>query len=367
MMFKILPLFFIISLCSYAQVGIGTATPHSSSALELEATDKGFLPPRLTETQRNSIVSPETGLVIYNQNVQCLQYYTGTDWFDPCCLDIVNNGISGFSFIIRIDPSSSSTVTKMDTLTGGDAGVNAADGDFIYKLASSGTGGEELVYTQGSNEFANNGHTVFQYTLEPNSISYKSNVYVSRVKLHNNNNASAIVYDFPVDYQGTFDLFLVGRMNPSFFPFISNGSFFSTSSTSGEEYSFQLGVGNTGTCNNNVYTIAYKHGGTTYRSCGGGAINANDGKFHTFNISCSDNPTDGGATKVFSFYIDNVLMDSDSTLTDYMKLNELRLFTNRARRKGAPADISQILISNSLLTTEERETLSKYMTCKYGE
>ena len=34
----------------YAQTGIGTTTPHASAKLEVSATDKGFLPPRVTLT-----------------------------------------------------------------------------------------------------------------------------------------------------------------------------------------------------------------------------------------------------------------------------------------------------------------------------
>jgi hypothetical protein len=33
-------------------VGIGTTNPHASSVLDLKATNKGFLAPRLTTTQR---------------------------------------------------------------------------------------------------------------------------------------------------------------------------------------------------------------------------------------------------------------------------------------------------------------------------
>ena len=47
------------------QVGIGTSTPDNTAALELSATDKGFLPPRMTAAQRAAIVSPAIGLMVY--------------------------------------------------------------------------------------------------------------------------------------------------------------------------------------------------------------------------------------------------------------------------------------------------------------
>ena len=65
-------------------VGIGTSTPHASSILELNANNRGFLPPRLTTVQRNAIASPAEGLVIYNLTVHCLEYFDGTAWQTLC-------------------------------------------------------------------------------------------------------------------------------------------------------------------------------------------------------------------------------------------------------------------------------------------
>ena len=56
-------------MCFNAQgIGInnGGADPHPSAMLDVDATNKGFLPPRLSTLQRDAIASPATGLVIYN-------------------------------------------------------------------------------------------------------------------------------------------------------------------------------------------------------------------------------------------------------------------------------------------------------------
>ncbi len=66
-MIKINLLFFFLLFASILQaqnVGIGTSTPNQSSILELNANNRGFLPPRLTTTQRNAITAPAEGLVI---------------------------------------------------------------------------------------------------------------------------------------------------------------------------------------------------------------------------------------------------------------------------------------------------------------
>ena len=46
-------------------VGIGTVTPDASAILDLSATTKGFLPPRMTESERLAISSPTIGLMVY--------------------------------------------------------------------------------------------------------------------------------------------------------------------------------------------------------------------------------------------------------------------------------------------------------------
>ena len=47
------------------QVGVGTDNPNQSSALDVESTTKGFLPPRLTLMQLLAIASPAEGLLVY--------------------------------------------------------------------------------------------------------------------------------------------------------------------------------------------------------------------------------------------------------------------------------------------------------------
>jgi hypothetical protein len=49
-------------------VGFGTSSPSSSSIVDLTSSSKGFLPPRMTESQRNAISSPTIGLMVYQTN-----------------------------------------------------------------------------------------------------------------------------------------------------------------------------------------------------------------------------------------------------------------------------------------------------------
>jgi uncharacterized protein (TIGR02145 family) len=61
-------------------VGIGTSTPEASALLELSSNTKGFLPPRLTTTERDLISTPVNGLVIYNTTKNGLEVKTNTGW-----------------------------------------------------------------------------------------------------------------------------------------------------------------------------------------------------------------------------------------------------------------------------------------------
>ncbi len=61
-------------------VGIGTAGPAVSAALDVASTSKGLLPPRLTSAQRDAIPSPAAGLVIYNTDNAAIELYNGSAW-----------------------------------------------------------------------------------------------------------------------------------------------------------------------------------------------------------------------------------------------------------------------------------------------
>ena len=61
-------------------MGLGTATPSTKAVLELASTTKGFLPPRMTSTQRDAITSPAAGLMIYNITNAQFEFYSGTAW-----------------------------------------------------------------------------------------------------------------------------------------------------------------------------------------------------------------------------------------------------------------------------------------------
>jgi hypothetical protein len=72
--------------CGFSQnnVGIGTISPDSNAILEMQATDKGMLIPRMTSNDRNSM-SPslglnQKGLMVFDNDSTKFFYWNGYSW-----------------------------------------------------------------------------------------------------------------------------------------------------------------------------------------------------------------------------------------------------------------------------------------------
>lgn len=357
----------VIYIQSNAQIGIGTTSPHSSAILDVESTNKGFLPPRLTKTERNSISSPNAGLFIYNTNSKCIQYYTGSFWFDPCCSNAVNSGVDALPILIRIDPTSGSSILGINSVDGSSSGSQANLDDHIYQISSS-TGSFDLTYSPGTSESLVT-HDVFQYTNETSLIPYKDKKFIKRVQGHDGSTVSYLTYDFIPDRQDEFEIFIVGKMDSTSGNITDYASFFASGFPSTEPYAMQLGVGSgVGTCTKEYYRLTYNNNTTGASMCGNltNRVSSEDGELHTFNITSSAHPVTPGKY-VLSLYIDGNFIEADSTLNGHIKFEELKLFSNRNSDKAAVSFIGELIYFNSPLTTEQKTTLNEFLVCKYGE
>ena len=73
--------FFILPAKLFCQnMGIGTTAPHASAQLDITSNNKGMLPPRMNNVQRDAINSPVPGLMIFNTDEQYLQIFTSIGW-----------------------------------------------------------------------------------------------------------------------------------------------------------------------------------------------------------------------------------------------------------------------------------------------
>ena len=67
------------SFTTFAQIGIGTTTPHASAALDITASDKGFLLPRVT-SPADINETPVNGLMIYDTTDNCVKVFQKGAW-----------------------------------------------------------------------------------------------------------------------------------------------------------------------------------------------------------------------------------------------------------------------------------------------
>lgn len=116
-----------------AQIGIGTNTPNASAKLEIVSTDKGFLPPRMTQVQRDAIPAPATGLMIFQTDgVAGYYHYNGASWVSTSGSGPAGptgpQGIQGLTGLTGITGAAGATGLQGQQGIQGSAGLNGADG-----------------------------------------------------------------------------------------------------------------------------------------------------------------------------------------------------------------------------------------------
>jgi len=200
--------YFLIALATFSvssQVGIGvpTANINASAQLEVASTTKGFLPPRMTEAQKNTITSPAAGLIIYQTDgTTGLYYFDGTAWksgLGPQGIqglkgDTGANGSQGIQGLKGDTGATGAAGSNASVTIGAIAGSSTANGGTItsgvLNLApADGTNGG--IVTNGAQTFA--GTKTFNSDLKVNGItigkgagSVSSNTAVGYNNLFNN-------------------------------------------------------------------------------------------------------------------------------------------------------------------------------------
>ena len=121
-------------------VGIGTTAPAASAQLDITSTARGFLPPRMTEAQRDAISSPATGLLVYNTTDNTLDFYDGDSWevVGPAVATVAADSLDFDDFTDTMALDASTSIT--------------ADGTEVLSIVNTGTGNSFLVEDQASTD-----------------------------------------------------------------------------------------------------------------------------------------------------------------------------------------------------------------------
>lgn len=148
----------LIMMGSFAscQVGIGTATPNSSSDLDLGDANKALYLNRVSNT--NSINDPQPGMMIYDVSEHCIKAYQDNPakWSD--CMESVSGVVSGFTCgSASFTPTAIQGATYNGTLTipytGGNGGIHPAQSfiqnglTFTLAAGNFSIGNGNLVYS----------------------------------------------------------------------------------------------------------------------------------------------------------------------------------------------------------------------------
>lgn len=159
-------------LSNSGNVGIGNTAPNANAVLELTATNRGFLPPRLTTAQRNAIpaATKPAGLMIYNTTTNCMDFWNSSAWVSTCaaavppagaitavtCASATNNG--------TLTRGINNSVTSSIPYTGGNGGSHGGQ-----TIASTGVTG--LTATLAAGSFATgNGALTYTITGTPSAV-----------------------------------------------------------------------------------------------------------------------------------------------------------------------------------------------------
>ncbi len=201
--FSYLPFFLsVFSLATMAQVAINdTGTPaDSSSMLDVRSGTKGFLPPRMTLTEINSIPKPATGLMVYCTTTGLSYFNRGTPasphWvgsislpfsgnlhFQAPLIELANTGEGGVVNFTVTDSLNICPALQATTYGSGNAGVflGANPGSMAATLVSGANYGNAIYGYNFSDEFSalftqnfGSASAIYAEALQGNSIVAKN-------------------------------------------------------------------------------------------------------------------------------------------------------------------------------------------------
>lgn len=133
-------------------IGVGNKAPDASAILDLTSTGRGILIPRLSTSQRLTIASPASGLLVYDSVIKAFYFWDGAAWSN------VGSGGSGFTFSTGLTNTSGTITNNLSTgVSGGQTiiGGTASGNNLTFSSTSHATKGKDIFGTSAYDEVNN--------------------------------------------------------------------------------------------------------------------------------------------------------------------------------------------------------------------
>lgn len=146
-------------------IGIGTNVPHASALLELNSTSKGLLLPRLTTVQRNQVVSPAAGLMVFDITTNSPWVFNGTTW-----LETQNNNIGNWVYngITLYNPG------------GGNVGIGLDNATNRFHVRNMGEGENDFIVSFGGSFGIGSPSAIGRFFVRNDAIGSDSSFFITR-------------------------------------------------------------------------------------------------------------------------------------------------------------------------------------------
>ena len=191
------------SFISYGQVGIGTTTPDSNAILDLTATNKALLLPRVAHAL--DIIAPTNGMIIYDLSTKCLRSFENGAW--SLCLSS-NNDRPILSFTkdvlvgctvnpaVYVSGVQITTGVALNSSNTGVATVNSASGSITG--VSAGTTNITVTYNGGISTYPITVYNAInQFTSGSGTLAIPYGVTQATVEVYGGGGSGAMGYNPP--------------------------------------------------------------------------------------------------------------------------------------------------------------------------
>ncbi len=141
-------LFFATALNAQVGVGVPAENIHPSAELEVKSNTKGFLPPRMTKVERDAIVRPAAGLLIYQTDGDANNTTIGNNAFNGTTNLQTINIPSSVTSIGNNDAFNGTTNLESITIPGSTTNTTLSSGPGLYYY--DGTSWKNVIGAQGA-------------------------------------------------------------------------------------------------------------------------------------------------------------------------------------------------------------------------